>query len=72
MSMSDVPRSLCLLLLLAATSPCPAAAADPLLPARTALAEGQPLMAAAKAARLLEDPALVPGEARQQAAALAA
>lgn len=69
--MSDVPRSLCLLLLLAATSPCPAAAADPLLPARTALAEGQPLMAAAKAARLLEDPALVPGEARQQAAALA-
>ena len=69
--MPDVSRSLCLLLLLAAASPCPAAAADPLLPARAALAEGQPLIAATKAARLLENPDLATGETRRQAAALA-
>jgi hypothetical protein len=69
--MPDVLRFLCLSLLLAAASPCAAAAADPLLPARRALAEGQPLIAAARVTRRLDDTALVPGEARQQAAALA-
>ena len=68
--MPDVLRPLCLLLL-AVASPCPAAAADNLQPARTALAEGQPLIAAGKATRLLEAESGLTGEERQQAAALA-